>query len=298
MNKRLGTVLLIALLLMVGGASAYWMMAHRARQSRAEPEVTFAPETASSARGTASPMAGGAPGGGQPVSATGGAAVSPGFMPRVGESFSYEAAVTQLNSTVANIKLLVAGKRDLAGQNTWHLQGFAHTESPYRMIFELDDQFDSYSESGSFTSVQYEMHLSERGQKVDNVQRLLSSPKEPAPADASAARVPPGTRDPLGLLQYLRGVDWSRTPEVRSPVYDGRKLYQVRAVLAARAVPVAVPAGKYAATKIEIQVKDNGAEMKDAHFVLYLANDAARTPVQMEAVLPVITARVVLTKAN
>jgi hypothetical protein len=61
---------------------------------------------------------------------------------------------------------------------------------------------------------------------------------------------------------------------------------------------VSVPAGNFNASKIEIHVLDNGVEMKDAHFLLYLANDAARTPVLVEAVLPIATARVELTKAN
>jgi hypothetical protein len=204
--------------------------------------------------------------------------------------------VSKLNSTVANLKIVVGDQRILAGKTVWHLQAFAHTENPYRMVFELDDQFDSYSETGPLTSLQYEMHLSERGQKVDSVQRLLSSNTEAAPDWATAARVLPGTRDPLGLLHYLRNVDWEKTPEVRSPVYDGRKLYDVRARLLGRSETVSVPAGKYNASKIEIHVLDNGAEMKDAHFLLYLANDGTRTPVLVEAVLPIATARVELTK--
>jgi hypothetical protein len=43
---------------------------------------------------------------------------------------------------------------------------------------------------------------------------------------------------------------------------------------------------------------DNGTEMKDAHFLLYLADGAERLPVLMEAVLPVATARVELVKAR
>ena len=43
---------------------------------------------------------------------------------------------------------------------------------------------------------------------------------------------------------------------------------------------------------------DNGVEMKDAVFSLYLANNAARTPVLIEAVIPVATARVELVKAS
>ena len=205
--------------------------------------------------------------------------------------------VATLNSTIATIKIETREKRDLAGKNVWHLQGFAHTGNPYRMVFELDDEFDSYSEAANLTSVQYEMHLSERGQKINSVQRMLPG-SEAAPAGVSAARVLPGTRDPLGLLQYLRFTNWSKTTEVRSPVYDGRKLYDVRAVLVGRGAAVKVAAGSYSANKIEIHVYDNGTEMKDAHFMLYLANDAARTPVLMEAVLPFATARVELTKAK
>ena len=217
---------------------------------------------------------------------------------RQGETLEYDANVTKLNSTVARLKVSAVEKRTTAGKGIWHLQALAHTENPYRMVFELDDQFDSYSDASSMTSVQYEMHLSERGQKVDSVQRMLSSIQEQVPAGGSAARVLPGTRDPLGMLAYLRSVEWGRISEVRSPVYDGRKLYDVRAVPVGKSTAVSVPAGKFNTTKIEIRVLDNGAEMKDAHFILYLTNDATRLPVLMEAVLPVATARVELTKAK
>jgi hypothetical protein len=222
----------------------------------------------------------------------------PGYSPRTGETFQYAANVTKLNSTIANLKIVVAERRNFAGKSAWHLQAFAHTENPYRMVFELDDQFDSYSDVTNLIGLQYEMHLSERGQKMDSVQRMVPFANDPAPPDAVAARVLPGTRDPLGMLQYLRGVDWSKTPEVRSPVYDGRALHDVRATLAGKNQPVKVPAGTFTTSKIEIRVFDNGSEVKDSHFFLYLTNDAARMPVLMEAVLPVATARVELTKAN
>jgi len=217
---------------------------------------------------------------------------------RQGETLDYNANVPKLNSTIATLRIIAVEKRGTASKGSWHLEAFAHTESPYRMVFELDDQFDSYSDAASMTSVQYEMHLSERGQKVDSVERLLASPNDPAPAGTSAARVLPGTRDPLGLLAYLRSVDWSHTSEVRSPVYDGHKLYDVRAVLVSKSAAVSVPAGNFNTTKIEIHVMDNGTEMKDAHFLLYLSNDATRLPVLLEAVLPVATARVELTKSK
>jgi Protein of unknown function (DUF3108) len=228
---------------------------------------------------------------------TGEPVVDPGLPLRRGEVLEYTANVSSLTN-VANLKLQVGEHRDFLGKSAWHLQAFAHTESPLRMVFELDDQFDSYSDAQTMASLQYEMHLSERGQKVDSVQRMTATGKEPAPPDASETRVLPGTRDPLGMMQFLRNVDWTKTAEVRSPVYDGHKLYDVRAKLVSAAEAVTVPAGTYKTSKIEIRVFENGQEMKDAHFTIYFANNSGRAPVLLEAVMPFATAQVQLVHAK
>jgi hypothetical protein len=223
--------------------------------------------------------------------------VDTGLPLRTGEVLEYSANVSNLEN-VATLRLQVAGRGNFLGKSTWHLQAFAHTLSPLRMVFELDDQFDSYSDAATLASLQYEMHLSERGQKVESIQRMTATGKEPASPEATEARVVTGTRDPLGLMQYLRNVDWTKSPEVRCPVYDGHKLYDVRAKLGAATEKVNVPAGDYTTSKIGIRVFDGGVEMKDASFALYLANNAARTPVLLEAVMPFATARVELLKAK
>jgi hypothetical protein len=223
--------------------------------------------------------------------------IDPGLPLRRGEVLEYTANVANL-SNVANLKLQVAEHKDFFGKNAWHLQAFAHTENPLRMVFELDDEFDSYSDAGTMTSLQYEMHLNERGQKVNSVQRMSTTGRDPAPAGTTEAIVLAGTRDPLGMLQYLRNVDWTKTAEVRCPVYDGHKLYDVRAKLTSAGEAVSVPAGSYKASKVEIVVFENGQEMKDAHFTMYFANNVARTPVLLEAVMPFATARVELQHAR
>ena len=296
MIKKLVWLAVIFLLLLLLGGLIYWKTTKRpAPVSSVPPRPAPAEKNPRTAHPSPANPSGDLSAAGPAVKKESAAEV---FAPRPGETLEYDATVTKLNSTVANLKLTVNEKRPFGAKPSWHFQAFAHTENPYRMVFELDDQFDSYSDARNMTSLQYEMHLNERGQKVDSVQRLLPSVEDPPPDGTSAARVLPGTRDPLGLLQFLRGVDWSKTPEVRSPVYDGRKLYDTRATVSTSATAVTVPAGKFTATKIEIRVFDNGTEMKDAHFFLYLANDPARTPVLMEAVLPVATARVELTRAK
>jgi Protein of unknown function (DUF3108) len=288
-------------LLVVVGLAAAGVWTYR-RYEATRPMTVFPGEatTVVAPRGTepSSAAPGGGPGSTEPAGNKVATSEAAAFQPRTGETLDFTANVPKLNSAVANLRVKVGERRSVAGKDAWHLQAFAHTENPYRMVFELDDEFDSYSESSNLTSLKYEMHLNERGEKVDTVERLTSSNREPAAANEVAARVLPGTRDPIGMLMYLRSVDWNKTREVKSPVFDGHKLYDVRAVLAGKSQNVSVAAGKYTATKIEIHVIDNGTEMKDAHFLLYLADGPERLPVLMEAVLPVATARVELVKAR
>jgi Protein of unknown function (DUF3108) len=212
-----------------------------------------------------------------------------------GEVLEFAADVAKL-SNVANLRLQIVDRRNFFGKNAWHLQAFARTENPLRMMFELDDQFDSYSDATTLASLQYEMHLSERGEKQESIQRMTTTGAEHAAANATQTRVAAGTRDPLGLMQYLRTVEWEKIREVRGPVYDGHKLYDVRAAYAGAAGGISVPAGTFATSKIDLRVFDAGVELKDAHFTLYLASNPARTPVLLEAVMPFATARVALVK--
>jgi hypothetical protein len=288
----------IAALLVLGSAAGgyYWVRERSEASARAASSARDSEPMSSAANdlpevaANRTPSAASAAKNGEP-------APDPGLPLRGGEVLEYTANVANL-SNVANLKLQVVEHKEFFGKSAWHLQAFAHTENPLRMVFELDDQFDSYSDAATMTSLQYEMHLNERGQKVDSIQRMTATGKEPAPPNATATRVLAGTRDPLGMMQYLRNVDWTKTAEVRGPVYDGHKLYDVSAKLAGSGEAVTVPAGSYKTSKIEIRVFENGQEMKDAHFTVYFANNVARTPVLLEAIMPFATAQVQLLHAK
>jgi hypothetical protein len=296
MSRRVvwGVTAVVVLGCAAGGA--YWVRVQGERTTRAasaalEPEplspAAAAPPLSRSALGaTAEESAKKPPG--EPDA---------GLPLRSGEVLEYTANVANLTN-VADLTLQVREHRPFFGKNAWHLQASAHTENPLRMIFTLDDQFDSYSDASTMASLQYEMHLNERGEKVESVQRMTTTGTEPAPPHVTEARVLPGTRDPLGFLQYLRNVDWPKTGQVRGPVYDGHALYDVRAELAGTGQVVTVPAGSYKAAKIEIHVFQDGQEMKDAHFTMYLAGNAVHTPLLLEAVMPVATAKVELVHAR
>jgi hypothetical protein len=295
MSRRIVSVLAVILAVVCAAAAFVWL--HAGGRSKTVVQFTPDPPASSSSnsheKGPTAAASNESATTGAPKPALAGAPAT-AFTPVSGEVLEFTGSVAKV-SNVASLRLVVNGRKELAGKDAWHLQAFAHTQNPLRMVFELDDQFDSYSAPGDFASVQYEMRLNERGQKVQSVQRMTPTGREPAPAGASEARVLPGTRDPLGMMQYLRSVDWAKTPVVHGPVYDGHKLYEVRAQKTGSA-EVEVPAGKFSTATVDIKVFDDGVEMKDAHFTVYLAKDAARTPVLLEAVLPFAAARVELTK--
>jgi hypothetical protein len=164
-----------------------------------------------------------------------------------------------------------------------------------RALFEVDDQFDSYTDATTLESHQYEMYLNELGKKDDHVMQLTPIGEAPRGDNLASVIVQPGTRDPLGAFYALRAVDWQRTPEFRAPVYDGSDLYQVRARLEAAKETVAADAGKFQATRISIHLYQHDREVRDTSFQAWFAHDTAHTPVLILAEMPYGSVRVELT---
>jgi hypothetical protein len=214
---------------------------------------------------------------------------------RAGEALSYRVAWAAF-SNAASVELTVPERRDLFGWATWHFRAVARTLSPVRALFAVDDQFDSYADSATLESRQYETHLDELGRTQDQVLHFVST-GQTSRAPGPAVVILPGTRDPLGALYALRGVDWQRTPEFRAPVYDGRNLYEIRANRQNAGEAVTVAAGRFTASRIAIRVFQFEKEVPAIHFALWLGNDAARTPVLIQADLPFGSLRAELVSA-
>jgi Protein of unknown function (DUF3108) len=215
---------------------------------------------------------------------------------RVGETLRYRVAWAAF-SNAASVELTVPERRDLFGWATWHFRAVARTLSPVRVLFAVDDQFDSYTDAATLESRQYETHLDELGRKQDQVLHFVST-GQTSRASGPAVIVLSGTRDPLGALYALRGVDWQRTPEFRAPVYDGHNLYEMRASRQNPGEALTVAAGRFTASRIAIRVFQYEKEVSAIHFELWLATDAARTPVLMQAHLPFGSLRAELISAS
>ena len=193
----------------------------------------------------------------------------------------------------AKIETSVIEQRNFFGHLAWHFRAVAHTMDTTRLLFPIDDQFDSYTSAASLFSLQYEMYLHEQGKEQTSVYRMTTD-ADPAPPDVTAVRVVAGTRDAIGFLYDLRAADWQRTPELRAPVFDGRRLYDVVARMDTPQGMFTVPAGNFPAFRVAIRLFDHGKELTDTHLWVWIAKDAAHTPVLVEADIPFGTARIEL----
>jgi hypothetical protein len=202
----------------------------------------------------------------------------------VGETLNYRVTWAAF-ATAASLQVSVPERRNLFGWATWHFRAALHTQSPVRRLFTIDDEFDSYADAATLETRQYESYLNELGRKDDHVLHFVAV-GQTSHAPGPDVRVLPGTRDPVGVLYALRGVDWRRTSEFRAPLYDGHDVYQVNAKLEARSDTVTVAAGNFSASRVSVRLSQENKQVANINFELWLANNPARTPVQFQALLP------------
>jgi len=215
---------------------------------------------------------------------------------RGGESLSYSGQWLSLKDVIG-AQLGANDDRAFSGHPAWHFQAQLQTKNPLRYVLQVDDRFDSYSSHSDLGGEQFELHLNEGGKTENHILRLAPA-QAPLPPGATQLQVIHGTRDALGFLYFLRTVNWQQTTEVRSPVFDGRKVYDVRANVVTPRSELTVAAGKFIATGLAVHPFINGKELADTKITLWIAQDAVHTPVMIDLALPFGSGRVELTQSN
>jgi hypothetical protein len=214
---------------------------------------------------------------------------------RVGEKLQYQISWASL-MTAATAELSVIERRPFFGREAWHFQALMRTENAARLLYELDNQFDSYSDTGTIASYRYEAYLNEQGKKENRIVRM-SGDGLPPQDDGPMVRVQPGTRDPVAVLYYLRTRDWSKEKRVSTQVYDGRRLFEIQASVAKRGT-VTVPAGEYAATQVELRVFERKKELAGVRISIWFTDDESHAPALIEAEMPFGELRIELVRAS
>lgn len=214
---------------------------------------------------------------------------------RVGEKLHYRISWASL-MTAATADLAVNGKPPFYGREAWHFRALTRTVDAARLLYTLDNQFDSYADLASLASYRYEAYLREQGKIENNVTRMAGDGL-PVQNDGPAIQVQPGTRDPLGLLYYLRTVNWAEQSQVKTQVFTGKRLFEIHARAGQRAT-VSVPAGQYPATQVELRVFERKKELPQVKMWIWFADDESRAPALMEAEMPFGKLRIELVRAR
>jgi hypothetical protein len=214
---------------------------------------------------------------------------------RVGEKLHYRISWANL-MTAATAEVAVLERRPFYGREAWHFQALARTVDAARLLYTLEDQFDSYTETATLASFRYEAYLREQKKQETSIVRM-SGDGLPQQDDGPMTRVLAGTRDPLGLLFYLRAHDWKKESRVHTYVFDGKKLYEIHARVTGREA-IAVPAGNYETNRVQLQVFHRKQELTDVRMSVWIAEDAQRTPALMEADMPFGRLRVELVRVQ
>jgi hypothetical protein len=192
-------------------------------------------------------------------------------------------------------KLSVIDDHAFYGRPAWHLQGRVQTLNPLKYVYAVDDQFDSYSSQPDVTGMQFELYLHESGKNETHVLRLANVPGAPTNGVVQVP-LPANTRDPLDFLYYIRTINWQQTPELHTQVFDGSKIYNVIVNVTTPSAETRVQAGTFTATGLGIRAFEGNTEVTNMKITIWIANDAAHTPVLIDVALPFGSGRVELTK--
>ena len=214
---------------------------------------------------------------------------------RAGEVLNYRLTWSVFQNAAA-VQLSVVEQRDLFGTPTWHFRASAHSQAPLRSLAVVDDQFDSYAETASLESRQYETYLDELGEKEHAILQLVST-NVPRKNRAPTVLVKPHTRDPLAALYLLRTVDWQRTPELHAPVYDGEDLYEMSARMESGTEVISVSGHEVKATKVAVRLFRAGQQSR-TKCSIWFSQDEVRIPVLIEADVPYGSVRTELVSKN
>ncbi len=203
---------------------------------------------------------------------------------RIGEVLNYRIDWGRF-AGAATAQLQIVDRSQNFGAASWHFRATLHTAAPLRALYPLDGQIDSYALPIGLQTREYQEHFREFGKSEDMAAALILA-GEVSNAPLPHVIVPQRTRDALSAIYFLRLTDWNAVSEIRAPVFDGEEIYRMLAVRERRE-DIKGPAGNFASTKISIRLLDGSREIPDEHFMVWLANDPAQTPIRCEAYLPV-----------
>lgn len=103
-----------------------------------------------------------------------------------------------------------------------------------------------------------------------------------------------GTQDPVSALYVLRRLGLNPGVQIAFQVLDGGRLYSVEAKVAGTEL-MTTRLGNFNASRVEVSLRKDGAEVSDKRITIWFTTDSRRVPILASVALPVGAAVIELT---
>jgi hypothetical protein len=210
---------------------------------------------------------------------------------RVGETLSYD--VSWSSFVVAGTATVrVTEKRPSYGSTAYYIVVEGRPVPLVARLYNLFYKMDTLLDSVTLLSQRGSLYSEEGGShalgvtRFDRGLRRAFFERQAETLETSDLQIPPGTQDGLAVLYALRGRTFKSGERFSVPIADGGSLYSVQVAVGALE-PVGVPAGRFSAWNLKVGITDAQGQPVWRNNEVWIANDARRLPVKLQAELPV-----------
>lgn len=228
----------------------------------------------------------------------------PAYVPfKLGETFTYNISWKVFDAGIAIMTL--GDKFNYQGEEVYKISATVRSQGIVGRVFPVLDAFESYLQTQELCSRKIVKFAREGWRQRDTVvtfdpkkhQASMEdkAPNKPQlPVKRTETPIPPCVQDVISALYVVRTMNLKVGDRFRFPINDGGNTYDVIVEVQAEET-VKTPAGTFQALRLEPQVF-GGLFQKKGRMFIWLAKDAAKTPVQIKARIAIGTITATLAK--
>jgi len=199
---------------------------------------------------------------------------------QVGEQLTYQLSYGIFNAGFSSMEVL--GVDTTHGHITYHLQSRTRTTSFLDTFYKIRDEVNSWVDTSTFASVQFDNSLHEGKYRKDYEVWFDYRDMEAYSSSDTTVKIPGHMQDILSLFYYLRSLDLSVGDTVRMSNYDNDKISPF--LLAINGIEtVKVPAGTFECLAAQPFSESDFLFKYEGNLQIWLTNDERKIPVMMKS---------------
>jgi hypothetical protein len=171
------------------------------------------------------------------------------------------------------------------GKSAYTITLEANSNDFFSNFFLVRDTIISVVEATRFETLRFEKHT-EEGKRVKDIVQVFDLDNRVSYYQGKKVSIPPHVLDTLSAVWYLRLIPLEVGKPVLLDAHNNGKNYTLRVDVLEKEV-ISVPAGKFPAIRLEPKMAGGFFKAKEGKLLIWLSDDANRTPLRIRTYLPV-----------